>query len=194
MSDKILSPGEYALLRESELRNAIQRAPGFRAFERGATVLSLGALCWGGFYLYSVFSGWASRIEETLGDITGEGSVVEGGGLSEEEIQAAVAGFTPKNISGPAGMVYGSKANYERYLRVVSAKAEAGEPLVGAERGDLEKIKGSGAGGGKLHPLDRVARFVLHDKNYWGLVLGITVLPVVPVAIAIMRDVRRETG
>ena len=202
MSEKFgLTAGEYALLREEELRGAISRAPGFRAFERGATVLALGALTWGGFYLYELFSGWAERVEETVNDVAGYvtpvDAVVNPAAVSEEAIQAALKEWRPSNW-------FHSRKAYELALRETASKVseEGAGKLTTVQKDLLKRSEAAAVKEGLIsraeavgtHPVDRVAGFVLRDKNYWGIVLGITVLPAVPVAISIMRDVRRETG
>lgn len=42
----------------------------------------------------------------------------------------------------------------------------------------------------KMHPVDVVANFILHNKYYWGGVLGLAALPVVKVGLEYIKSVK----
>ena len=179
--------------------DALPSVRGVRAFQASATVLGFGALIWGGFFMYDLFSNTIRRLEESFRTLTQDPSaeavtVVNTAVLTEEGIMEAVKKFKPRGSL--------SRASYERALRMIAEKvnAEGEGVLTNRDISVLKHAEGSLVKMGmidkrevtRIHPVDRVSDFVVRDKNYWGLVLGLTIVPALPVVAGILREAKGD--
>lgn len=201
---------EYIVVKADQVQATIRSGNGFKAFERSATVLAFGSLIWGGFFLYDLFGNMIRKIESTMSEISEVASpfleveaVVNPVVLTEEGIQAALKAWKP-------GGGFRSRVGYEAALRAVAKKVdEAGVgTLTNAQMSLMKKAEGRLVKSGALeelahmhavspevveiHMVDRAADFVIRDKNYWVVVLGLTVIPALPVVAGIIREVKEN--
>jgi hypothetical protein len=180
---------EYTLVKADEVR----RGSRFRAVESSATVLALGAVIWGGFFLYDLFSNTFRKMEVAMSEIsespfTSVETVVNPAVLTDEGIREAVRNFRP-------GGGFRSRAGYESALRSISKQVnESGAgTLTNAQISLVKRAERDVVKSGmiqkseiiKVHPVDAAASFVSRDKRYWALVLGLMVVPALPV----IRDI-----
>lgn len=189
---------EYVMVRADQLSSNLHSGRKFKAFERSAAILGFGALIWGGFFLYDLFSNTVRELEQRFSVLTKSPlaeteAVVNPAVLTEEGIAEAV-----RNFKG--GPFFGKEA-YELSLRAVAEKVnEAGVgTLTNAEVAFIKKAEGRLVKSGmltqsmvvKVHPVDRCADFVIRDKNYWAIVLGLMVVPALPVVGEIVREAQQ---
>jgi hypothetical protein len=185
---------EYTLVKADEIR----RGSRFRAVESSATVLALGSVIWGGFFLYDLFSNTFRKMENMVSEITEDplaevDTVVNPAMLTEEGIKEAVKVWRPGPKTGASGMA--SKAGYERALRNIAKQVNEGgigtltnREIRMIKKGEQQLVKSGMIHKSdviKIHWVDKAADFVARDKRYWVAVLGLMVVPALPV----IRDI-----
>jgi hypothetical protein len=188
---------EYTVVKVDELDRRMRGGSRFRAFETSATVLLFGSLIWGGFFLYDLFSNTTRNIQEALSEVTESpftsvDTVVNPAVLTDEGISEAVRVFRP-------GGGFRSKSGYEAALKSV-AKAVNERGAGTLTNAQIALVKRAEAGlvkmgmidkrdTVKVHPVDRAAGFVSRDKRYWAIVLGLMVVPALPVLGSMVKEV-----
>ncbi len=192
---------EYTMVRVDEITRTVRSGKRFRAFETSASVLAFGALIWGGFFIYDLFSNTTRQIQAKFAEISQDPSlevetVVNPAVLTEEGIAEAVKAFKPRGSL--------SRASYERALRSIAGKitAEGAGTLTNMDIMIVKRAEVSLVKIGMLdksmvtaiHPVDKVADFVSRDKRYWGIVLGLMVIPALPVIGDIARGMTDPEG
>ena len=109
-------------MKVDELGGALRGGRRFRAFETSAAVLGFGALIWGGFFIYDLFSNTLRGMEESFNELTENpfarvDTVVNPAVLTSEGINIAVRAYKP----GPVGL---SRAGYEAALQEIAKKVD----------------------------------------------------------------------
>ena len=190
-----LEAEEYTIVKADE----VKPVRGLRQFERSATVLAFGGLIYGGFILYNILSGTVDEIRE----LTGEG----GGGHFINPIVFTKEGrVTIYNyLKGRYGLIRAQIfawdwSAYEKRYDPGSGILKAITPVAAAAVHNWEDIlvregliveDAADKKARKLHPVDKVVGRVLSrggTKMYWGVVLGLMVVPALSVVGGIIRE------
>jgi len=192
---------EYALVKVDQVEQTIRSGRSFRAFERSATVLAFGTMIYAGFLGYSVISDMTAKIKEMQYDLV-EGQDVHPTVFSDEGYAELIAYHKGKrgvfkgwNIWKFMEHYKAAKAMYEE-TGVVKAlpwtvdMVDHWEAIL-IRRGLIMPGEAVASAKGGVHPVDKVVGKVLNNSaTYWGVVLGLTVVPALPVVASIIKEAK----
>jgi len=193
-----LEASEYMMVRADQLHQSLQSSPGFRAVERAGTVLALGALGWVAFKMYDASSDITLAADEAMRGVEGY--------ISPLEVEVNQAALTDDALN-IMRKKWGAESRYNLTVNTYRFN-EIRKKLTGGEGSlktyDIQFMKGVESHlvkvgyisreetTGELHPLDKAARWVLHSKAYPALILGVALLPAVPVLGGIIKETVRS--
>ena len=188
---------EYALKRVEALEDRVRGHPGLRAMETSLTILALGGTVWLGFKGYDMASDMLLGVDEAMRGVEGYLTPIE------VEVNAACLTDDALNIMRAkwskekgAGGIRAVTVNTNRF-RGIQAKVTDGVGKLGTP--DIRFMKGveqhlvkvgyivAEETTGRLHPLDRATGFILESKTFPMLILGLALLPVLPVLGGVLR-------
>ena len=185
---------EYVVRRVDELEQRIRGHPGIRAVETSLTVLALGGTVWLGFKGYDVMSDMALATDEALRGVKGY--------ISPLEVEVNAAALTDEAL-GIMRVRWGKRSRLALAVNTGRFKAIRGKLNEGVgelKTQDIRFMKGVESHlvkvgyivreetTGRMHPLDRATGFILESKLFPMLVLGVALLPILPVVGGIFRE------
>ena len=189
---------EYVVKRVDDLENRVRGHPGLRAIETSLTVLALGGTVWLGFKGYDVMSDIAIAADESMRAVEGY--------ISPLEVEVNAASLTDEAL-GIMRVKWGRESRLNLAVnthRFKSIRAKLTDGVGSLKTHDIRFMKGVEAylvkvgyivaeeTTGAMHPLDKATGFVLGSKVFPMIVLGMALIPILPVLGGVVKGAVKD--